>query len=118
MSAVLDPAIEQLLSTLESTWLDPLTATNEDIDAWLGRRQEILSQLQTVDGTRLDAASREAFKTRMGNVITRDQDLMRALRARMQIVAEQLGKATRGRAAVRGYRAAEAQDAKILIRPA
>ena len=110
--------VGQLLSALEAEWLDPLSATEEEIEAWLGRRQEILNQLQSVDATSWEAATKETVQQRFDAVQTRDQSLIAQLQERMQLIADQLGNAVQGRAAVRGYRAPEDPEAKIFNRPA
>jgi hypothetical protein len=108
----------KLLERLEAEWIDPLTAAEDDIEGLLGRRQEILVQLQSLDTPELGTEVRAQLAERMRAIVTRDMALVASLQERMEIIDEQLGKAVQGRAAVRGYRAPEDGEAKILIRPA
>lgn len=110
--------VSQLMSMLESEWLDPDSATEEEIEALMARRQEILSRLQSVDGTTLSETEKTDLRARLQGVQRRDQELIAALHARMELIANQLGNAVQGRAAVRGYRAPEDDEAKLFIRPA
>lgn len=110
-------AFEPLLATLEADWLDPETTTEEEVEALLGRRAEVLAQLQSLDASALSSDTRTGYQTRMAAIHTRDQALVANLQQRMAAITQHLGNAAQGRAAVRGYRATDADDAKILNRP-
>lgn len=110
--------ITLLMNTLEAEWLDPSSATEEEIEALLARRQEILGRLQSVDASTLSEGDKAGLRTRLQQVHARDQELVTALQSRMSLISNQLGNAVQGRAAVRGYRGPEDDEAKLFIRPA
>lgn len=118
MSESVRIAAEQFVDALEAEWVDPNTATDEELEALLERRQEILSQFQSLDATVLDQDTQQRLRARMNGLQERDQQLTEALRMRLELITNQLGNAAQGRAAVRGYRSPDDDEAKILIRPA
>jgi len=110
-------AFEPLLATLEADWLDAATTTEEEVEALLGRRADILARLQSLDASTLSSDTRARYQTRMEGIHARDQALVAELQLRMDAITQHLGNAAQGRAAVRGYRAPDDDEAKILIRP-
>jgi uncharacterized protein (DUF885 family) len=110
-------AFEPLLATLEADWLEPESTTEEEVEALLGRRAEILARLQSLDASTLSSDTRARYQTRMEAIHTRDQALVAQLQLRMAAISQHLGNAAQGRAAVRGYRAPDDDEARILIRP-
>lgn len=108
----------KLLDRLQAEWIEPLTAGEDDIEALLGRRQEILAELQSLDAQLTDPSVRATVSQRLQSIAARDHELVTALQERMHLVSEQLATAAQGRAAVRGYRAPEDADPKLFIRPA
>lgn len=110
-------AFEPLLDALDADRLDPETTTEEEVEALLGRRAEILARLQSLDASTLSPDTRARYQTRMEAVHARDQELVAELQLRMAAIAQHLGNAAQGRAAVRGYRVPDDDEARILIRP-
>lgn len=110
-------AFEPLLDALDADWLDPESTTEEEVEALLGRRADILARLQSLDGSRLSSDTRARYQTRMEGIHTRDQALIAQLQQRMAAITQHLGNAAQGRAAVRGYRAPDDDEARILLRP-
>ncbi len=118
MSAAATHEIDALIDALDADWSDPSAASDEEIEALLARRQETLDRLQSLDASGLGADDKARLHGRMTALHTRDQALFAELQQRMQSVGNQLGNAAQGRAAVRGYRAPEDDQAKLFIRPA
>lgn len=118
MSVTSTRDFDVLIDALEAAWIDPVAASDEEVESLLARRQEILGQIQSLDATSLSDGDKTHLHERMIQLHGRDQGLIAALHERMQNVGNQLGNAAQGRAAVRGYRAPEDAEAKLFIRPA
>jgi len=95
--------VGELVQRLEGLWLDPATASVEQLATMLAERQKILGQLQNTDTRGLGPESKAALQKRIEEVRRRDQKLLAALTEQRQMLEEELSGLMRGRAAARGY---------------
>lgn len=98
-----------LVSQLESLWLDPETSDVAALSKLLEERQSILTLIQKADASGLDRGTREALAGRIKAVQDRDEELLAAVRKRCDKILEALEGVVHVRTAVRGYKPSEGE---------
>lgn len=101
--ASLPPALAEVLDALDGLALDFSGLDPEGVDAFLAKRQELLTRIQNHDASRLDEGQRAVLKERLQHRLEADQRLMTAVADTVKQLESQQKSLAQGRAAVRGY---------------
>lgn len=102
-------ALFDLVSQLESLWLDPETSDIVALSKLLEQRQGILTLIQKADASSLDPRTREALGARIMAVRDRDELMLAAVGKRCDKILEALEGVVHVRTAVRGYKPADSE---------
>lgn len=104
----------RILSRLEAVDLHDASLA----EAGLAEREKHLGALAAFDTTALTDAQRKEMRTRLQRLLQEDANLILEARAEMREIEQGRKNASRGRAAARGYRAANPRIESALVKDA
>jgi hypothetical protein len=99
-----------LVAELEALTFDAASAALEPLVEDLTRRQKVLDALAGIDVSTVDAATRQDARDRLEAVQRRDAETLATLTRRRDEILESIDDSGRAKEAVRGYRAASADE--------
>jgi hypothetical protein len=99
-----------LVAELEALTFDAASAALEPLVEDLTRRQKVLDTLAGFDLSSVDSATRQSARERLEAVQRRDAETVAALNRRRDEILESIDDSGRAKEAVRGYRAAAADE--------